>query len=75
LRLKYCSASLEHSRGADYRKEAFQTKASNKLITALFWACASVIVLVQLAFSSAVYRLFVLPKFAAILVGAALILF
>ena len=41
---------------------------------ALFWACMSVVTLVPLAFSTEVYRIYVLPKFAILLVGAALIL-
>jgi len=56
------------------KNEALQTN-SNKLVTPLFWACASVIVLVPLAFSTTVYRIFVIPKLAVLLVGAALIVF
>ena len=41
----------------------------------LFWACVLVVAAVPLVFSTIVYRIFVVPKFAALLVGAALILF
>ena len=41
---------------------------------ALFWACILTLVLVPLVFSTAVYRIYVLPKFALLLLGAATIL-
>ena len=43
--------------------------------TALFWACMLVIAIVPLVFSTSVYRIYVLPKFAVLLAGSALILF
>jgi hypothetical protein len=43
--------------------------------TALFWACLSVLTLIPLAFTTEAYRIFVLPKFVILLVGAPLILF
>src|SRR5437588_714726 len=57
------------------KNKARQTNAAETLITALFWTCSLVFVLVPLAFSTNVYRIFVLPKLAVLLVGAALILF
>src|SRR5215475_11435488 len=40
----------------------------------LMWICGSILLLVPVAFSRGVYRIFVLPKFAVLLIGAALIL-
>jgi O-antigen ligase/tetratricopeptide (TPR) repeat protein len=40
----------------------------------LFWVCMSIVVLVPLVFSTAVYRTFVLPKFSILIVGSSLIL-
>jgi hypothetical protein len=51
-----------------------QHSKASRPTSALFWACASVVALVPLAFSTEVYRIYVLPKFAILLVGAALIL-
>jgi len=40
----------------------------------LFWTCMSLLALVPLAFTTAVYRTFALPKFAILLVGSTVIL-
>jgi len=57
------------------KNEVRQNNAANILITALFWTCTLVMAVVPLAFSTTVYRIYVLPKLAALLVGGALILF
>ncbi len=51
------------------RAEAATTKPNR----ALFWVCVSMLVLTPLVFSTSVYRTFVLPKFAGLTVGTALI--
>ena len=56
------------------KNKARQTNAANTPLTALFWACVLVVAVVPLVFSTIVYRIFIVPKFAALLVGAALIL-
>ena len=40
----------------------------------LFWICGSLLTLVPLAFTTGVYRAFVLPKFFALLLGSAALL-
>jgi hypothetical protein len=57
------------------KKEASQISTAHALISALFWSCTLVVAVVPLVFSTIVYRIFVVPKLAALLVGAALILF
>jgi O-antigen ligase/tetratricopeptide (TPR) repeat protein len=51
-----------------------QHSQASRANSALFLVTLSVVALVPLAFSTAVYRIYVLPKFAILLVGAALIL-
>ena len=58
----------ENSKGRSPYNETSKQQA------ALFWACMLVIALVPLVFSTSVYRIYVLPKFAALLAGSALIL-
>jgi O-antigen ligase len=40
----------------------------------LFWACLAVLIVVPLVFDVSAYRIFVFPKFAALLVGSSLVL-
>jgi O-antigen ligase len=58
----------------DAQKKSEPEIESDRLMGALFWTCAAVIVLVPLIFSTAVYRTFVLPKFALLIVGSSAIL-
>jgi tetratricopeptide (TPR) repeat protein len=54
--------------------QANRTQVDSRANAALFWVCMSVSALVPLAFSTSVYRTFVLPKFSILIVGSALIL-
>lgn len=43
------------------------------LRSVLFWVCVLLLVLVPLVFTTAVYRVYVLPKFSALLVGSSVV--
>ncbi|MEW6212775.1 MAG: O-antigen ligase family protein [Acidobacteriota bacterium] len=58
----------------DSQKKSAPKIESDRLMNALWWMCAAVIALVPLIFSTAVYRTFVLPKFAILLAGSSAIL-
>ena len=62
------SKKVNNQRRASVQPTIVQPHAS------LFWACVSTLAVVPLVFSTAVYRTYVLPKLALLLVGATAIL-
>jgi len=55
-------------------KKNARVRKKDRLIESLFWLCISLLVLMPLVFSTAVYRAYVVPRYALLLVGSSFVL-